>query len=74
MGNLAVCVGMSLWLNIYPIEDVATFFELKVAPSIPYRCVYLGIAVINFFLDLLVEVLIILKFQVLLVITTDMLN
>lgn len=59
IANLVVCIGMNLWLNIYPIEDVATFFELKVPPSIPYRLIYLGIAAINFFVDYLIETFII---------------
>ncbi|XP_062618648.1 polyamine-transporting ATPase 13A3-like [Saccostrea cucullata] len=59
MANLAICIGMSLWLTIYPTDEVAEFFELKPAPSIPYRCIYLGIAAINFFLDYLVETFII---------------
>ncbi|XP_061189779.1 polyamine-transporting ATPase 13A3-like [Saccostrea echinata] len=59
LANLAICIGMSLWLTIYPTDDVAEFFELKPAPSIPYRCIYLGIAAINFFLDYLVETFII---------------
>ncbi|XP_062598964.1 polyamine-transporting ATPase 13A3-like, partial [Saccostrea cucullata] len=27
MANLAICIGMSLWLTIYPTDEVAEFFE-----------------------------------------------
>ncbi|XP_056003243.1 polyamine-transporting ATPase 13A3-like isoform X2 [Ostrea edulis] len=59
LANLFVCIAMTVWLNIYPTDEVAEFFEMKPAPSIPYRCVYLGIAVINFFLDYFLETFII---------------
>ncbi|XP_021372872.1 probable cation-transporting ATPase 13A3 isoform X2 [Mizuhopecten yessoensis] len=59
MANLALCVGISLWINIYPTNGLADFLELKSAPNIPYRLVYIGIAAANFLLSLLLETFII---------------
>ncbi|KAL4221380.1 hypothetical protein ACF0H5_019638 [Mactra antiquata] len=53
--NLLVCFGVTVWLNIYPTDGVAEFFEIQQIPNITYRCIFLGAAFINLFLCLLLE-------------------
>ncbi|XP_060604032.1 polyamine-transporting ATPase 13A3-like [Ruditapes philippinarum] len=53
--NLLVCFGITVWLNIYPTDGVAEFFEIEVIPSIPYRFIFLGAAVANLIVCLLLE-------------------
>ncbi|XP_045161334.2 polyamine-transporting ATPase 13A3-like isoform X2 [Mercenaria mercenaria] len=55
LANLLICFGVTVWLNIYPTEGVAEFFEIEIIPSIPYRFIFLGGAFINLLLCLLLE-------------------
>ncbi|XP_033763289.1 probable cation-transporting ATPase 13A3 [Pecten maximus] len=59
MFNLALCIGITLWVNIYPTDGLAEFLELKSAPNIPYRLIYIGIAAANFILAILLEMFVI---------------
>ncbi|XP_052761009.1 polyamine-transporting ATPase 13A3-like isoform X1 [Mya arenaria] len=53
--NLFICIGITAWINIYPTDPVAEFFELMLPSSIPYRLLFLGVAGINLLLCMLLE-------------------
>ncbi|KAK3580043.1 hypothetical protein CHS0354_028614 [Potamilus streckersoni] len=59
LGNLLACLSLSIWLTVYPTDPVADFFELEILPNMSYRCIILGVAGINFFLSLFLEMFII---------------
>ncbi|XP_052278090.1 polyamine-transporting ATPase 13A3-like isoform X1 [Dreissena polymorpha] len=53
--NLIIVFGVTAWLNIYPTDAVAEFFELQMPPDVPYRFIFLGVGFINLLLCLLLE-------------------
>ncbi|KAL3862281.1 hypothetical protein ACJMK2_008262, partial [Sinanodonta woodiana] len=58
LGNLVACLALSVWLTVYPTEPVADFFDLDILPNMSYRCIFLGVAGVNFFLSLFLEMFI----------------
>ncbi|XP_069105854.1 polyamine-transporting ATPase 13A3-like [Argopecten irradians] len=46
--NILTCTIVTIWLTMYPGEGAMTFFELKPFPSIPYRLMYVGLAIMDF--------------------------
>ncbi|KAL3862286.1 hypothetical protein ACJMK2_008267, partial [Sinanodonta woodiana] len=58
LGNIVICLTLNVWLTVYPTEPVANFFNLDILPSMNYRCIFLGVAGINFFLSLFLEMFI----------------
>ncbi|KAK3088339.1 hypothetical protein FSP39_017880 [Pinctada imbricata] len=55
LANILICLAASLWLTIYPTDPIAEFMEIRPAPSIEYRFLYVGIAAANFILAYLAE-------------------
>jgi len=55
MINLAVLIGVSVWINVYPTDPVAEFLELELIPNVPYRFIFIGAACINLLLCLMLE-------------------
>ncbi|XP_060069309.1 polyamine-transporting ATPase 13A3-like [Ylistrum balloti] len=59
IANLALCLGITLWVNIYPTDGLAEFLELQSAPDVPFRLIYIGIAAANFLAAILLETFVI---------------
>ncbi|XP_064642125.1 polyamine-transporting ATPase 13A3-like isoform X2 [Lineus longissimus] len=55
MANLVLVTSLTLFINIYPTEPLASFLELKPAPSIIYRIIIVGMALANFIVCLLIQ-------------------
>lgn len=53
--NLVLCFAFSFWLTVYPLDWMAEFFELQMPPSVTYRLVFFGVAIINCFLSIILE-------------------
>ncbi|KAK3592581.1 hypothetical protein CHS0354_018848 [Potamilus streckersoni] len=53
--NIAVCLAVTLLIIIYPFEFIIEFLELKPAPILWYRLLFVGIAVINGIASILLE-------------------
>eukprot|EP00106_Octopus_bimaculoides_P016200 XP_014783642.1 PREDICTED: probable cation-transporting ATPase 13A3 [Octopus bimaculoides] len=57
--NVFLAFLATILITVYPFQELADLFELKPFPSVWYRFIYVGIAVINFLLSLLVELFIV---------------
>ncbi|OWF41075.1 probable cation-transporting ATPase 13A3 [Mizuhopecten yessoensis] len=55
LGNIVVCTAITLWLTIYPVPGAVTFLELKPSPSVPYRFMYVGLAIMDFLICIMLE-------------------
>ncbi|XP_076085924.1 polyamine-transporting ATPase 13A3-like isoform X2 [Mytilus galloprovincialis] len=55
LANLVICLGVTLWITIYPPPAILDFIELKPPPVITYRLLYVGVAGVNFLLCVLLE-------------------
>ncbi|XP_033763962.1 probable cation-transporting ATPase 13A3 isoform X2 [Pecten maximus] len=53
--NILMCTSVTIWLTMYPGEGAIKFFELKPFPSVPYRLMYVGLALMDFFICLMLE-------------------
>ncbi|XP_067658153.1 polyamine-transporting ATPase 13A3-like isoform X1 [Haliotis asinina] len=53
--NLIVCTAGAVWITVYPPTGLADLMEVKTFPSVPYSLVYIGIAVVNFLLSVMLE-------------------
>ncbi|XP_053378783.1 polyamine-transporting ATPase 13A3-like isoform X2 [Mercenaria mercenaria] len=53
--NIVLCFAFSFWLTVYPIDWMVEFFELQPPPSVSYRLVFFGVAIINCILSILLE-------------------
>ncbi|XP_048250053.1 polyamine-transporting ATPase 13A3-like isoform X2 [Haliotis rufescens] len=57
--NLVVCTAGAVWITVYPPQGLADLMEVMTFPSVPYSLVYLGIAIINFLLSVMLEMFLI---------------
>ncbi|BFZ22994.1 hypothetical protein BsWGS_26032 [Bradybaena similaris] len=51
MVNIIVGLGMNIWITMYPTDPIAHLIGLEVFPSLKYRALFLGVALINFILS-----------------------
>ncbi|XP_029642002.1 probable cation-transporting ATPase 13A3 [Octopus sinensis] len=57
--NVFLAFLATIFITVYPFQGLAELFELKPFPSVWYRLIYVGIAIINFLFSLLVELFIV---------------
>lgn len=58
LGNILACIALTVWINVYPIEGLSDFLELKPPPDVPYRLLFLASAAVNLILCLFLEMFI----------------
>ncbi|GAB1603544.1 probable cation-transporting ATPase 13A3 [Argonauta hians] len=59
LANVLACTAFTILVTFHPFEGLTNLLELKPFPSMWYSSIYVGIALINFLLSLLVELFIV---------------